>query len=704
MTTQKKCTENRFSHGLILLTVFVVIQLWASHLVPVDSRPLPSQALVIQQEPVSPSWAAFEDIWDPPPKRVQAFFLPSGQGIRLLAGQETMPRERWIKKVKQPAVPALYEPLQGMIISQSQLRQTAIQVATTRLQLQPRVAASRLAQKYVSADLAEPSSFEQKAQQLVQQELLRRQEEAKKPKVRRIPVASGGHIVVASANTPQSAASLIKQPLETRKQPYVLSGHFTLGGGLAYVAGAMKFKLYHILNDVSVTEGMLWEDQARFEINVKELKGQLVLRLVDREGNILGVNQVQLQSLTLPSKNQKQIAGLNINLKPVPVGATAELISAYSIGNQTVMPVAKAQVEIDGLNRHYQSNEEGAIDDPDVLPGSSFILKAQHKSFWGSLAVGLSGQHSTLQLFPEKMVEALLGLVARNDDEYEDLSKKGVIWGRVVQNGEPLAGVVVELAGRFDISPIYLNDIYLPDQNMEGTGRTGLFAFVGVASGIQSVRAIVKGAPYPAKVVPVENYYVSPLELEVGQPTVATVKVTKAPMRNQPYSATFHIVGTDREYRVEGEAAIQWPKGSGLMLVEADGGEEMDVIRISLERESSEISVPMIPSRWLQQLATEKRINLEGQKGVVVGFVNGKNFQVFLDDKQPYGHENTIYFDKSGKIVRDGTGPAGGGFILFNVPIGLRSINVIPFGSDRIFTRTIIVEAAVTNVIPEVSL
>ena len=752
MTTRKKATSSKLPQWLMLLLVFVTIQLWTSELLYVDIRPLPSHPLVIHQDPVSPSWAALEDVQESEVPGEKVFTLPTQEGVQLTAGQEAVHPEKWLEKVlpksDQQPLPSKYKSLNGMIISQvSQIDPTTVaqqrlpaskfeaiqpQVTVTAQRLKPMVIGPQGSIDIAATVPAEETSFEQRARQLVQQEIERREVENKGPKVRKVPIAGGGHIIVASAEPQKGSAaasappqpsghqaaapkappsaiasptvSLIEQSVDDRERPYLLSGNFSIAGGLAYVVGAMRFELHHVQYGVAVAEGVLWENQAKFEITVKELKGTLVLQLVDMDGNVLGKSELRLQSLSLPPENQQQIAEINLKLKPIPVGATAEVISAYSMGNQANMPVAKAEVEIDGLNRFYKSNADGAVDDPDVLPGSSFILRAKHKSYWGSLAVGLSGQRRTLQLFPEKMVEALLGLVAKNDQEHEELRKKGIVWGRIVQDGEPVAGAIVELAGEADASPIYLNDIYLPDKNMEGTGRNGLFAFVGVSSGIQSVRAIVNGAFYPAKVIPVEGHHVSHLELEVGQSTVATIKVTSAPLRNQAHSATFRIMGTDVEYRIDGEAGIQWPKGSGLMLLEADGGEGMDVIRMSLERGANEIAVPMIPSKWLQQLAIEKRINLEGQKGVVVGFVNNKNFQVFLDEKQPYGHENIIYFDKNGEIVRQDHGPAGGGFVLFNIPKGFRSINIVANGSDRILSRAVIAESAVTNVIPEVSL
>ncbi|MBK8202369.1 MAG: hypothetical protein IPK68_08695 [Bdellovibrionales bacterium] len=75
-----------------------------------------------------------------------------------------------------------------------------------------------------------------------------------------------------------------------------------------------------------------------------------------------------------------------------------------------------------------------------------------------------------------------------------------------------------------------------------------------------------------------------------------------------------------------------------------------------------------------------------------------------VDDKEPYLAENTVYFDRDGQILREGRGKAGGGFALFNLPTGFRSVVIVPSGSDRVLSRIVVAEPAVTNLIPEITL
>lgn len=749
----------------IFLMVALCIQLWSQELSNIDFRSMPNSSLVIGQAKISPAWAAFEDSRSAWVQTEDNLSVPKEKGILISSGTRTMTYEQlsvWInrpphssKEKKPPSLPK--DPqitlLNGIVISQKDVlidsdSTPRVQISSIDLDASPMLKIAegggrgdsfltRMGQEYLSPAPAieEMSDLKKKAQELVSGELKRREEENQRPRL--VPTESGGAITVAKSSDSDNgntssfwispserrgqdlakqplkpdpgepvlaAATLLTPDLAERNQNFLLSGRFNISGGLAYVAGAMRFELVHYLYDAPVAHGVIWENEAKFEIAVKELKGELSLRLVDHEGQILGIGTLQLHTLSLPPTNQIKISNINIPVIPAPLGAKIEIVSAYSIGTDALIPLPKAKVEIQGLNRTYNSDRRGLVEDSDFLPGSNFLLRARLKNFWGSLMVGASGGSQRIHLFPVKMVDALLGLIAKNEFERRDFLEKAIVWGRVVRDGQPVAGAVVEFAGDAEMAPVYFNSIYIPDSNLIGTSSNGLFAFVGIDSGIQSVRARIGGVPYPARIILSEGKFVSIVELETGTPVSSLIKVTSAPERKNPASAAFLVMGTENEQRVEKETILALPRSNDLTLVEADGGEGTEIVRLNLDGSRAGISVPMIPSHWLADLAIKKRINLEGEKGVVVGFVNNKDFEVFIDDKEPYLPENTVYFDRDGQILREGRGKAGGGFALFNLPTGFRSVVIVPSGSDRVLSRIVVAEPAVTNVIPEITL
>ncbi|MBK7845326.1 MAG: hypothetical protein IPJ71_16865, partial [Bdellovibrionales bacterium] len=708
------------------------ILLWSQKLAYIDFRSMPGSSLVIAQAKISPAWAAFEDSRSSWENIADKLSVPKEKGILISSGTRTLTyeqlsvrinRQTQSSKEKKPAnlpkIPQITV-LNGIVISQRDVLVDSdspprVQVSNIDLDSSPmlKIAAgdgpgdsflSKMGQEYQSPFTAnERSELQKKAQELVSGELKRREKENQQPHL--VPTESGGAIIVAkSSDSDNGSASgfwmspgdrpggqgLAKKPfkpdpgepvltaaslltpadLAERNQNFVLSGRFSISGGLAYVAGAMRFELVHYLYDAPVAHGIIWENEAKFEIAVKELKGELSLRLVDHEGQILGIGTLPLHTLNLPPKNQIKISDISIPVIPAPLGAKIEIVSAYSIGTEAQIPLPKAKVEIQGLNRTYKSDRRGMVEDSDFLPGSNFLLRARLKNFWGSLMVGTSGGAQRIHLFPQKMVDALLGLLAKDEFERRDFLEKGIVWGRVVRDGQPVAGAVVELAGDVEVAPVYFNSIYIPDSNLIGTSSNGLFAFVGIDSGIQSVRARIGGVPHPARIILTEGKFVSIVELETETPVSSLIKVTSAPERKNPAAAAFMVMGTEIEQKVESEIIMALPRSNDLTLVEADGGAGTEIVRLNLDASRAGISVPMIPSHWLVDLATKKRINLEGGKGVVVGFVNNKDFEVFIDDREPYLAENTVYFDRDGQVLREGRGKAGGGFALFNLPTG----------------------------------
>lgn len=748
----------------IFLLVVLSVQLWSQKLSYIDFRSMPNTSLVIGQAKISPAWAAFEDSRSSWAQIEDELLVPKEKGILISSGTRTLTYEQLSVGVnRQPHSSKEKKPqslpknpqitvLNGIVISQKDVLVDSaspprVQTSSIDLNSSPMLKIaeaggpgdlilSRMGQEYLSTPSAnEMSDLQKKAQELVSVELKHREEENKRPRL--VPTESGGGIIVAKSSDSDNGNTsgfwmspderrgqdLAKQPLKPdpggpvlaaaplltpdlteRNQNFVLSGRFNISGGLAYVAGAMRFELVQYLYDVPVAHGVIWENEAKFEIAVKELKGDLSLRLVDHEGQILGIGTLQLHTLSLPPKNQIKISNISIPVIPAPLGAKIEIVSAYSIGTDAQIPLPKAKVEIQGLNRTYKSDRRGFVEDSDFLPGSNFLLRARLKSFWGSLMVGTSGGSQRIHLFPQKMVDALLGLIAKNEFERRDYLEKAIVWGRVVRDGQPVAGAVVELAGDAEVAPVYFNSIYIPDSKLIGTSSNGLFAFAGIDSGIQSVRARIGGVPHPARIILTEGKFVSIVELETGAPVSSLIKVTSAPERRNPASAAFSVMGTENEHRVENETILTLPRSNDITLVEADGGKGTEIVRLNLDGSRAGISVPMIPSHWLVDLATKKRINLEGGKGVVVGFVNNKDFEVFIDDKEPYLAENTVYFDRDGQILREGRGKAGGGFALFNLPTGFRSVVIVPSGSDRVLSRIVVAEPAVTNLIPEITL
>jgi hypothetical protein len=110
---------------------------------------------------------------------------------------------------------------------------------------------------------------------------------------------------------------------------------------------------------------------------------------------------------------------------------------------------------------------------------------------------------------------------------------------------------------------------------------------------------------------------------------------------------------------------------------------------------------PMLKLSWLNQIQGELKINQQSRTGTVVGFVQGTSpYQVVMDSSAISSSTKLIYFDATGRMTDAKSGQPGGGFILFNVPEGMRSIAVQPEGAaSRYYLTTALVDSAAVSII-----
>ena len=80
-----------------------------------------------------------------------------------------------------------------------------------------------------------------------------------------------------------------------------------------------------------------------------------------------------------------------------------------------------------------------------------------------------------MRIYRNSLVNALIS------DYKEEHEGYGVIWGRVIdENGQPISGAKIQLAGELATGPIYFNSSHLIDHSLKETKADGLFAFVKV--------------------------------------------------------------------------------------------------------------------------------------------------------------------------------------------------------------------------------
>lgn len=658
----------------------------------VDLR-APSKTVLIKLYHTSPSYAAFEDsriffydIFSVPVESVQAEeFIQAGDPIKLSLFTNMQEPETLFMDHAWPR-------LKGLTISQINPKHTDLETkivlnthSARQIVSQPMPAMyhssgrllpveerrDRLAEYYSTEDIKAPT-VEETIKKVVARELAATasgvtRHFVQKPKV--------NYTSVQKAKYRPVSHSVVTPPSSVTPLPYWIQGNLQMFDGLAYT-GKGELTISQVINGVSRATGRVSWREGHYEIYVAELAGYLIAELWSPRGELLGFGEYDLYKLPPRPNNENRIHGIHVDVYPAPLGILSEVISAYSFGNY-IKKVRQARLFVHSMQREIALTEENLFRDEGLMNSSSYILNAAAPDHWGSLALGVAGQADKIKLFPDKMIKALISITQEqlsSPVNYRRFDTNAVIWGKVMVDGKPVAGASIELAGEELVKPIYFNQ-FIPDKTLKKTSKNGMFAFVNVPPGLQAVRAWYDGRYLPVEIIPTEPRHVTAVKIISGPARSLQVSVFDSLDIQNLLLAELRGVNEGIYHIIQGQDVIEIEEGKGVLFLEVDAGTDYELIRVTHPHTEQSLTIPMLRRNWLQQIATERRINLNAHHGIIVGFVQGKDYEVFMDESIEFSTDNVVYFNEKGNVLHKQQGFSGGGFVLFNVPRTARDKN-----------------------------
>lgn len=501
--------------------------------------------------------------------------------------------------------------------------------------------------------------------------------------------------VLSDGDVPNFSAFTTITPNPAFMRPLWLSGFIEMTGGLAFTGADTQIMVKRVLDGQVLEKGRIWISEGKFEIHVKKPVGQLVAEIYTRDGRVLGRGQMELLDLTTVNVKNDRVDDLRIALFPTSDGVALRPVSGYSHGTQKIA-VREPRVEIQQHSNPIAPNDDGVVTDPSLGSESSYVARAQAKDHWPSLVVGQAHQPQDIELLSKSLVQAVVNLGLRASDRKEAMYMS-MVWGHVRNEGKAVAGATVEMAG--DYQPIYFNDLYLPDKNLKATSGNGLFAFLHVKSGVQAIRLRVGGRLYPAHVFPTEEQHVSFTELSIQNKIVTQFRVLDASDFSKGLPAQIKLVGTEQPVSVQPGEAMRYAIASGAYMVEADAGADYEISRATVTGAPGSVIIPAVKREWLFGLAEARSITPVQDRGSIVGFVDGQDFEVEMTGYPGSESMQIVYFDAAGAPVEGRTGVAGGGFAIFNAPPGLQTVYIHPTQSRETFAQVLVAEPEYVHVL-----
>lgn len=311
----------------------------------------------------------------------------------------------------------------------------------------------------------------------------------------------------------------------------------------------------------------------------------------------------------------------------------------------------------------------------------------------------MTKQVNELVLYPNKMLKAFMAFAVANDPALKLDQDSSLVWGRVTRNGKPVAGANVDLMTTDKaLTPIYFNELMIPDPKLKSTSANGLYAFLPVPPGAHAVQVSDDGVLTEPVIFPTEARHVSTINIETANRKRLVVKSFDAFASEQMIATDLyrHGFSLERKRAHQGIAELRFSPGATLLAINAIPSSEYVPARVTVSRNKTFAYFPMIKTQWLKTMIAGQR--MQGTS-IAVGFVQSKkSYRVHANSPNSV----VVYFNARGEKVEGAVGVGGGGYVIFNLDTGFRTISVVPMGTDSVSSSVTMADSKFVNLINHV--
>lgn len=473
-----------------------------------------------------------------------------------------------------------------------------------------------------------------------------------------------------------------------------ISGPLEITGGLA-VTNEHHIEIRRSDEGVLKELGKVNLVQGQYNIDVEDVTGSIIARLVDKNGRTLGEGSFRLNRVA--SVNHNQLQGPKIRIEPHP-DFGGIVTSAYNPKPEDAAPAKTLVTFVKGA-KEVAPQKDGSVAMDNVTKGSTTVVRAAAPSHMQTASIVVSGQEFKTPLYPVSMIQAMQDILSQQRQMSFD-GAPTIIWGKVSLDGKTLSGINVEVESDQSLIPVYFNQFMLPDPSLKTTSENGLFAFVNVQPGFHSLLATRSDSFLGYQNVIVEEGSVAQGDIE------STMKIESVPLRvydafaGDSVGATVTMQSLSQEIQINGTTTVTLPnlRRFGLMRVEPEGADYV-AARYVYNDSDEFLHAPMVRWSWLSAIKNYLKIDDQPTAGVIVGFVPDEDFEVYLAAYDTFEARHIVYFDMQGRILQNGKGIAGGGFILYNVPEDTHEVVVVGSRTQKIYSRVLPVDANTLSVL-----
>ncbi|MBC7371080.1 MAG: hypothetical protein H7326_05915 [Bdellovibrionaceae bacterium] len=474
-------------------------------------------------------------------------------------------------------------------------------------------------------------------------------------------------------------------------------GHVELKDGLAVT------NEHHIevrRSDEGIFREMGRVDLAKgsYSIDVDETTGFVLARLIDKSGATLGEGSIRISQL--PSEG-RLVYGPRLEIAPSP-SWSGNVGSYYQRnGSGAPNPTRGGRVTSLGGEKPLNVGPKGEINLDNISRGSSTVVRASLPEHMPSNKIMITGSSSlNMTNFPTAMISAMKDIVEVPGAGYRELKESTVIWGTITLDSKPLSGVTVISETDSEVKAIYFNEFLIPDPKLTSTSSNGIYAFIQIQPGFNAILAQRGDAYFGHQNVIVEPGVVSLGDIESTLKTESVRVRAFDAFAGEPVSLVANMQSLSEPVQVtEGNAVVILPHVSRLSMIYTEVNPTYVAANYFYNDSDTYIHLPAIKRDWILGLRADNKVDEIPGTGTVIGFFNDENFEAYMTGDQRESGMQIVYFDAAGRPGTSGKGKAGGGFVLFNVPVGVHEAVVVGATSERIFSKVVPIDADATSVL-----
>lgn len=290
-------------------------------------------------------------------------------------------------------------------------------------------------------------------------------------------------------------------------------------------------------------------------------------------------------------------------------------------------------------------------------------------------------------VFTSKWIEGVVEYVADLQKISYRSKNAPILIGRVLVDGKPVAGAEVMIESHLGLQPIYFDQFMIPSISAKTTSENGYFMFVGLDVGAYKVSAIRRQQALGGQMFLAEADAIA-FQNIAAQSTLRSKTLRSFDAFSSELVETEAYASESQADVIEtngGKAQMQSYAETGLseVIVKPQDARYLSV-RYNYNSRQDYLHLPQVQEEWLLQAIRTYKINVMPQSGVIIGFTRDLVYDAYLVSES-FSKNDVLYFDSTGHVTTTLT--TGGGFILFNVPVGMREVVLQERKTDRIFSQ-----------------